>query len=606
MIVLGCSSRYFTEFYKSYVLVTAPLLLLPVVFSEGSSEEMRCAYVVLLMAVYWMTEALPIAVTSLIPMVLFPLLGVCSTNEVGVNYLKSTNFMFIGGLILALAVEQSGLHQRIALRILLLIGTSPRNLLLGFMLTTGFLSMWISNTATTAMMIPIIDAIAQASSIEPDSDQETGPGEAQQNAPLAIPDSESCEDTEPMVEYKVVDEGTDKRPVVLQEIGKQPSKFFISETQKKAKAERQRNLLLMAVAYSANIGGTGVITGSPPNLVVPQVMEARFEGSPLTFASWMAFAIPLCLVNLIISWMWISFIGWRQERQHRIPGDEAIDPKAKEAQLLKVMKAKYQGLGPIKCHELSVLICFIIVIVLWFMRKPLFMAGWGELFVFMTERGKKVTVGSATPAIMMVLVVFALPTRYRFWPFQSFNKIPESSPSLINWKTIETKLPWGVIILLGGGFAVSDACTKSGLSAWIVQKMMILVGLPPLVICIIVVLSTVALTQVASNTATANVLLPILADLSLTICQNPLYLIMAAAVTSSYAFMLPVATAPNAIVFGASTMTTGHMMKAGFGMNIITVITTLIAINTYAMPLYGLEAFPEWAVHQLPVNVTCA
>jgi di/tricarboxylate transporter len=166
-------------------------------------------------------------------MVLFPLLGVCSTNEVGVNYLKSTNFMFIGGLILALAVEQSGLHQRIALRILLLIGTSPRNLLLGFMLTTGFLSMWISNTATTAMMIPIIDAIAQASSIEPDSDQETGPGEAQQNAPLAIPDSESCEDTEPMVEYKVVDEGTDKRPVVLQEIGKQPSKFFISETQKK-------------------------------------------------------------------------------------------------------------------------------------------------------------------------------------------------------------------------------------------------------------------------------------------------------------------------------------------------------------------------------------
>jgi len=167
-------SRYFTEFYKSYVLVTAPLLLLPVLLSEGSSEEMRCAYVVLLMAVYWMTEALPIAVTSLIPMVLFPVLGVCSTNEVGVNYLKSTNFMFIGGLILALAVEQSGLHQRIALRILLLIGTSPRNLLLGFMLTTGFLSMWISNTATTAMMIPIIDAIAQASSIEPGSDQETG------------------------------------------------------------------------------------------------------------------------------------------------------------------------------------------------------------------------------------------------------------------------------------------------------------------------------------------------------------------------------------------------------------------------------------------------
>jgi len=604
----SCGSRYFSEFWKSYVLVTAPLVLLPVAFSDGSSEEMRCAYVVLLMAVYWMTEALPIPVTSLIPMVLFPLLGVCSTNEVGVNYLKSTNFMFIGGLILALAVEQSGLHTRVALRILLLIGTSPRNLLLGFMLTTGFLSMWISNTATTAMMIPIIDAIAQASSIEPDSDPETGgSGEGQVNAPLAIPDSsESFEDTEAMVEYKVVDQGSGKRPVVLQEMGKQPSKFFISETQKKAKTERQRNILLLAVAYSANIGGTGVITGSPPNLVVPQVMENRFgDATGLTFASWMAFAVPVMLVNLIISWVWISFIAWRQERQHRIPGDEAVDPKAKEAHILKVIRQKYEAMGPVKCHELSVLICFATVIVLWFMRKPLFMAGWGGLFDYMTERGKKVTVGGATPAILMVLVVFALPTRYRFWPFQAFNKIPESSSSLISWKTIETKLPWGVIILLGGGFAVSDACTKSGLSTWIVQKMLVLVGLPAWLICVIVCVSTAALTQVASNTATANVLLPILADLSLTICQNPLYLIMAAAVTSSYAFMLPVATAPNAIVFGASTMTTSHMMKTGFGMNIITVITTLIAINTYAVPLYGLDSFPVWAEPQLPVNVTC-
>jgi len=606
MIFGGCSSRYFSEFWRSYVLVTAPLVLLPVAFSNGGSEEMRCAYVVLLMATYWMTEALPIAVTSLIPMVLFPLLGVCSTNEVGVNYLKSTNFMFIGGLILALAVEQSGLHQRLALRILLLIGTSPRNLLLGFMLTTGFLSMWISNTATTAMMIPIIDAIAQASSIEPDP--ETGSGaDPKPNAPLAVPDSsESFEDTEPMVEYKVVDQGSDKRPVVLQEIGKQPSKFFISETQKKAKVERQRNLLLMAVAYSANIGGTGVITGSPPNLVVPEVMERFGDAHGLTFASWMAFAVPVMCVNLIISWLWISFIGWRQERQHRIPGDETLDPKAKETHILKVMRQKYDDLGPIKCHELSVLVCFVVVIVLWFLRKPLFMPGWGELFVYMTERGKKVTVGGATPAILMVLVVFALPTRYRFWPFQAMNKVPESSPSLINWKTIETKLPWGVIILLGGGFAVSDACTKSGLSAWLVQRLMILVGLPAWLINVIVCVSTAALTQVASNTATANVLLPILADLSMTICQNPLYLIMAAAVTSSYAFMLPVATAPNAIVFGASTMTTAHMMKTGFGMNIITVITTLIAINSYAVPLYGLDTFPVWAESQLPVNVTCA
>merc|ERR1719323_2970683 len=308
---------------------------------------MRCAYCVLLMAAYWMTEALPLPITSLMPMVLLPFLGLCSTNEVGINYLKSTNFMFLGGLILAMAVEQSGLHQRVALKIMMMIGTNPRNLLLGFMLTTGFLSMWISNTATTAMMIPIVDAIAQVSVEGQDPDEDLDDAANKEEAPLASQDPSNA-DTEPMVEYNVVDSGNGQRPVALVQVGKKTSKYFISETQKKAKVERQRNLLLMAVAYSANIGGTGVITGSPPNLVVPQVLENRFgDATGLTFASWMAFAVPVMLVNLIISWVWISFIGWRQERQHRIPGDEAVDLKAKETHILKVMKQKYTNLGPL-------------------------------------------------------------------------------------------------------------------------------------------------------------------------------------------------------------------------------------------------------------------
>ena len=284
----------------------------------------------------------------------------------------------------------------------------------------------------------------------------------------------------------------------LQEIGRQPSKFFMSETQKKAKIERQRNHLLMAVAYSANIGGTGVITGSPPNLVVPQVLEGKFgPATGLTFASWMAFAVPVMSVNLILSWLWLTYLGWKDEKRHKIPGEEAQDPKFKEKQILKVMQAKYDALGPIKCHELSILICFITVILLWFFRRPLFMIGWGDLFVYITNNGRKVTVGSATPAILMVLVVFALPTRYRFWPFQAWNKVPESSPSLIDWKTIETRLPWGVILLLGGGFAVSDACTKSGLSMWLVERLEILVGMPGWLVNLIMCVSTAALTQVS-------------------------------------------------------------------------------------------------------------
>jgi len=222
------------------------------------------------MAAYWMTEALPLPITSLMPMVLLPFLGLMSTNEVGINYLKSTNFMFLGGLVLALAVEHSGLHLRIALKIMMLIGASPCKLLFGFMITTGWLSMWISNTATTAMMIPIVDAVAQVYSENSDVDLDEEVQEEDQNAPLAAPEASEA-DTEPIVEFKVVDQGSKERPVVLQEVGRRTSKFFMSETQKKERTERQRNRLLLAVAYSANIGGTGVITGSPPNLVVPQV-----------------------------------------------------------------------------------------------------------------------------------------------------------------------------------------------------------------------------------------------------------------------------------------------------------------------------------------------
>jgi sodium-dependent dicarboxylate transporter 2/3/5 len=213
----------------------------------------------------------------------------------------------------------------------------------------------------------------------------------------------------------------------------------------------------------------------------------------------MAFAVPLMSINLVLSWLWLSFISWRENRvQNQLESGvvQTIDPKAKQAQIHKVMEQKYKALGPMKCHEVSVLICFLVVILLWFFRRPLFMYGWGDLFVFMTNRGKKVTVGSATPAILMVIVVFALPIRYQFWPFQALSKAPRSSPSLIDWKTIETKLPWGVILLLGGGFALSDGCTKSGLSLWLVARLMILVGLPPWVINAIVCTLTAALTQV--------------------------------------------------------------------------------------------------------------
>merc|ERR1711899_278464 len=420
--------RYFTKFWKSYALVTAPMVLLPVAFAEGGSEEMRCAYVVLLMAAYWMTEALPLAITSLIPMVLLPFLGIMSTNEVGINYLKSTNFMFLGGLILAMAVEQSGLHQRVALKIMMMIGTNPRNLLLGSMLTTGFLSMWISNTATTAMLIPIVDAIAQVSAIEAKVEHEEAEfdnmeviNEKQENNKnVGINEDANARESDPMVE-------SDKKPVpasilkqpnpaagkrqrapMIKQTGKSLSTFSVISQhdggkisdKRAAEVERQRNLLPMAVAYSANIGGTGVITGSPPNLVVPEVLDNRFGPSTgLTFASWMAFAIPVMSVNLVLSWAWLFFQNWvtekRRKKKQRATMDDLDDevPEAEKERLIKqVMKERHEPLGPMTAHELSVFVCFITVIILWFFRRPLFMPGWGQLFKFETARGTTTSV----------------------------------------------------------------------------------------------------------------------------------------------------------------------------------------------------------------------
>merc|ERR1719244_1484397 len=259
-------------------------------------------------------------------------------------------------------------------------------------------------------------------------------------------------------------------------------------------------------------------------------------------------------------------------------------------------------------HEAQVLVLFIILITLWFFKTPIFMPGWGDAFKVITERKTLVTVGSATPAIFMSILLFILPQTYDFWPFTSMAASLKNSPSLITWRLIETKMCWGVIFLLGGGFALAKASQNSGLSTLLVLQLnkLNLESLPLWLTSFVICFVTVTITNVASNTATANVLVPILAKMAVTMCINPIYLTLPAGVVCSYAFALPVATAPNAIVFGHSTMKTADMMKAGFVMNLICVITLSISINSYAVPLFGLNEFPEWAAVKHPNATLCS
>lgn len=234
-----------------------------------------------------------------------------------------------------------------------------------------------------------------------------------------------------------------------------------------SKEELERNFLLMSVAYAANIGGTGVVTGSPPNLVVPDSLDKLFGSSTgLTFASWMAFAIPAMLVNLFLAWFWLQrLMRWYPE------GRDSKRSPEQERRAMQVIRQRYGELGRMTIHEVQVLILFVLLITLWFFKTPLFMPGWGDIFKVKTTRGSVVIIGSATPAILMCIILFILPQNYDFWPFAPFSSNIQNSPSLLTWRLIETKMCWGVIFLLGGGFALADASQKSGLSTLLIAQL---------------------------------------------------------------------------------------------------------------------------------------
>jgi len=360
-------------FWRLWIAVLAPVLLLPVPLlgDEANRNALWCGWTILVMAVFWISEVLPLAITSLLPLLLLPLSTDLTTNEVSLNYLKATNMMFVAGLMMAIAVEHCGLHHRIALSIITAVGTSSNLIMLGFMACSMFLSMWISNTATTAMMVPIVDAISEAISSTGD------PGEEMEDA-----------------------ERSKRRP---------------TEAKRSKSQEVMRNFLLLAVAYASNIGGTGVITGSPPNLVVLDVLDQQYGSgaTPLTYASWMGFCVPLMLVNTVLAWGWLVILKKLYSRGQGSPSQSADQ----ELKIKKVICEKKAKLGKMSGHEIQVLVLFIILILLWFFQKPKFIPGWGTFFQGLHP---------ATPAILIVAVTFLLP---KTW------SLHKSSDPLLDWHT---------------------------------------------------------------------------------------------------------------------------------------------------------------------------
>ncbi|XP_059486392.1 Na(+)/citrate cotransporter-like isoform X2 [Neocloeon triangulifer] len=596
--------------WRSVVIVLAPLLLLPLLI-VSPSKEAKCGYVVLLMAIFWMTEALPLAVTSLFPVVFFPLFGVMSTESVCIQYLKETNMMFIGGLIVAIAIEHCNLHKRIALKVLLLVGTSPRLLMLGFMLNTMFLSMWISNTACTAMMVPILQAVLT---------------ELKESKMLAFRRSSSIRISISAPRESVLENQDSQRNLSITEVETTVVHFqtaiptqdavAIKQAEERLQKEidqkyyRDTICYFLAIAYAANIGGTGTITGTGTNLTFLGIFNSAFPNATgLNFATWMIFNVPMMLLNILMAWLWLQIVYMGLCRKGK-SSDEG-NPKA----VRQLISTKYRELGPMSYHEANVLALFIILILLWFFRKPDFIPGWASLL-------PAVKIDDSTPAILIVIIMFILPANLDFFRIfldndekhTTFGRKRTAAPSLIDWPTVQRKLPWGLVLMLGGGFAMAQAVKESGLSAWLGQELVGLSVLPPwLVVSVICLMATFA-TEVSSNTAIANILLPVLAEMSKVVRQHPLYLMMPATLCCSYSFMLPVATPPNAIVAEASKMKTKDMVKSGIVMNLLTVGALILMFNTLGVIVYDLDTFPSWAepnatsvskiVHRIAFNHT--
>jgi len=661
------------SYWQTWVVLLGPLIFCPILFCQTETlqdqESMRCGYVILVMILYWLTEALPLPVTAMIPMVLLPLMGLMSTKDVAVNYLNSTNYMFFGGLVMAIAVEHCGLHLRVALRIIKMVGASQARLMLGFMITTMFISMWISNTATTAMMLPIVDAVVKAINendtsnddiletqqlleneaekqvVESNTDAQFTCGDDEYDDTKAllletelkkltngkiltidqlknlIKLDDGCghfedlttitqnashvlenKDNKPMIRTRTMkrlkSQQEEQKQIRIKENKSHKNLKSLASTNEKPeedenRAEVQRNFLLLGIAISSNIGGTGVVTGTPPNLVAPDILQKKFgEGTGVTFASWMAFSMPVMLVNIILAWIWLQrLMGWKLKRQ------DAEKAKKQDERAMKAINKKYDELGKMSMHEFQVMILFIFLILLWFFKTPIFMPGWGDLFSAETSNGENVSIAQATPAILICLLLFILPQNYNCLSCTSDDQLYKKSPSLITWRLIETKMCWGVLFLLGGGFTLAKCLQTSGLSIMLVAqlKKMNLNELPGWLASILFTGMTIIITNLCNNTAAANALVPVLADMSISMCLNPIYLVLPASIACSYAFLLPVSTAPNALVFGHSSMRTIDMVQAGAVMNIICFSVLLLAINTYAVPMFSLGTFPEWA-----------
>lgn len=530
------------------VLATAtPLVLLPIPLSIGT-DAAWVAFVTLWMGIYYVVEPVPLSVTSLLPIVLLPFLGILSTEEVASFYLNNTGLLFMASLMIATAIESSDLHERLAFKCLLTVGTSEGRVLLGLMSITVFMSMWMPNTAVATIMGPMAIALA-AKMVMPSYHQ--------------VPTNECFKQNG--------DAGGDHFEVG---IGADPSGALIKKNH-----DLLKKILLLSIAYSSNIGGTGSIIGSSTNILFKGIIDELFPHSTeLTSATWMLYNVPPMIVCTAIGWIYLWCVI-------RISRRKAHCLEAKN-DIRREIQQQYQRLGSVSFAEYTVLIILAAVILVLFFYKPHFMTGWGDLIKY----GNKIK--SSSPALAICFLLFVLPKDPR--------NLHCSEP-LVSFKDFSTKMPWGIVILFGGCLSIAEASQRSGLSAIVINTLNGLRDLPPGLVLVLLCFSGCFLTEVVSTYVVTGILTPIISELAVATRVHPLYFLMPVKACCLFAFMLPIATGANAILCDMGRLRTIDMMKMGFVMNVACVLVQLAAIHTIGPLVFDLYRFPSWATRDFGI-----
>ena len=488
---------------KSLFLISGPLLFLAMQFFSPPAGMSESAYsllsITLWMALWWVTESVPIAITALLPIILFPMTGAVDLQTTTASYGHKYIFLYMGGFMLAIAIEKWNLHKRIALNIIKIIGTNISKIILGFMVATAFLSMWISNTATAVMMLPIAMSIV-----------------------AQLQDNPNTEKNENLIFGKA---------------------------------------LMLSIAYSASIGGMATLIGTPPNLVFAGYVEETY-GIEITFLQWFKFGVPIAIPLLVIAWLYLTKFAFKFKQKEFPGGKEEIN------RLLVLI-------GPMKREEKLVSSIFVLTAFCWITRSFILQ----EFFPFIDD-----TIIAMTAGILLFVV-----------PASDFKK------RLITWEDA-VKLPWGIILLFGGGMALAAGFQITGLASWLGAQMSIFQGLSVLVLVFVIITLVNFFTEFTSNLATTAMLLPILAPIAISLNMNPYMLMVACTIAASCAFMMPVATPPNAVVFGSGYLRIPDMIKSGIWMNIISILFLTLMVY-YFLPIiwdFNLTDFSQFTTIKTP------